>query len=556
MKKITTFTFTGLLIAGSMISCKNKTPKQENVVEAEIKKEITTPAPVNPHLAPGDYAMPNYNPALTNTFSNSVVTEDYQVYSGILQEVLPAMLSGMALNSTTENYCWVAGANEIYYVSTADARFLPMARISLSGKDDEERQQNALRLFSEKNYLTGDSLKGAASIAFGSMADQPMPTNKFSLVDKSNTLYTIYKGKLIAVALMDQANPAKGIEIKKQLDLKNIIPKDDAPLGLQMLYDGNLILNSKQGHFCIVNRDSLTLKNQLQIIPVQKFFGPVAIDEKNGIYALSDSLMMKLTWNGTNLSCNPADGAWNYPITFDRDSALLAKGGGTLASPTLMGFGSDPDKLVVVADGGKRANLLAFWRDEIPADSTVKSKDRLAGKIPVNCGNYSGNDTNYLQSYHILPVWGYGTVFVNTINGYPTPTTPADFALLGSIIPCPKGIERFEWDYKKHRWLSVWSEPTISSSGMAPAISSSARVVLLNSFDSTNAVVGWNIKGFDWMNGTIVNQIVFSSNTQYGNGMNSFMQFMKDGDMLFNSIGGTYRISFGDDHGINKAPRL
>lgn len=556
MKNLASFVSVCLLLTGALYSCKSKTSNPETAVEAEVKTEIMTLAPVNPYLATGNYALPHFNSAQTNTFIPTIKKDNYQVYSGILQEVIPSMLPNMTFNATDEKYCWIPGANEVFYVAIADGHFLPMARLSLSARDNEEKQEANLKTYAGKNYTTGDSLKMAVKTLLGNLADEPLPSNRLSLVDKDNNLFTIYNGNLIALSLLDQANPAKGIEITKQLKITELIDKTDYPIGLQMLFDGNLLINSQKGSFCVISRDSLKLKNHLQIVPLQHFFGSPAIDEKNGIYALSDSLMIKLVWNGTNLSLNEADGAWNYTINYDRDSLLLAKGGGELGSPVLMGFGNDPDKLVVISDGSKRANLLAFWRDAIPSDSTHNKKERLAGKITVNCGNYSGNDSNFLQSYHSLAVCGYGAFFANTINGYTTPRTCTDFALLGSIIPCPKGIERFEWDYKNDRWLSIWSEPEVRTAGVQPAISFDSKLVLVNSFDSDNAVVGWQIQGFDWTNGNLVNQIIFSSNTQYGNGMNGFFQFMKDGDMIFNSIGGTYRIAFGEDQGINKAPRL
>lgn len=545
-----------ILLIGSIVSCTNKTSKPDTAREAETKTEISTLPPVNPYLASGNYAVPHFNTALTNAFTNPVKKDNYQVYSGILKEVIPSLLPNITLNASIDNYYWLVGANAIYYLSTADGHFLPMARIGLSARDNEEKQQAAIQLFANRNYTTADSMKMALKDLLGDSANQPLPTNALSLVDKDNILYTVTQNKLLAVALSDQNSPAKGIEILQQLDLKNVLSKNDTPIGLQLLFDGNLLINSKTGAFCVISRDSMKVKSKIQITPAQKFFGSCAIDDKNGIYALSDSLIMKLTWNGTNLSINTTDGAWSYPISYDRDSLLLAKGGGILSSPSLMGFGDDPDHLVVIADGAKRANLLAFWRDEIPGDSSNVNKDRLAGKIPINCGNYSGNDSNFLQSSHPLAIWGYGAFFANSINGYAAPQTVLDFALLGSIVPCPKGIEKFEWDYKNDRWLSIWSEPEVRTSAMQPIISTKSKLILINSFDSESAVIGWQIQGLDWINGNLINQIIFSSNTQYGNGMNGFFQFLKDGDLIFNSIGGSYRIAFGDDKGINKAPRL
>lgn len=554
MKHLIPLVYFCILLTGTLYSCKNKNNKPETPLETEAATEITTLAPINPYLANGSYALPHFNSAQTNTFIAAVKKDNYQVYSGILQEIMPVILPSITLNTPDEKYYWLPGANAIFYINVDAGHFLPMARLALSPNDNEQTQETALKTYAEKNYTTGDSLKIALNTLLGPIANQPLAS--LSLVDKDNTLFTIHNNDLLALSLVDQKVPAKGIEISKQLKLTDLMDKTDRLLGLRMLYDGNLLLNTQNGIFCVVSRDSLKIKNHLQIVPLQHFFGTPAIDEKNGIYALSDSLIMKLVWNGINLSLNAMDGAWNYPITYERDSLLIAKGGGVMSAPVLMGFGNDPDKLVVISDGSKRANLLAFWRDELPSDSIKNKKDRLAGKIAVNCGNYSGNDSSFLQTYHPLSICGYGAFFVNTINGYPTPRTATDFALLGSIIPCPKGVERFEWDYKNDRWLSIWSEPEVRTSGVQPAISYDSKLVLVNSFDSDNAVTGWLIQGFDWSTGSLANQIIFSSNTQYGNGMNGFFQFMPNGDLIFNSIGGSYRIAFGDDPGVNKAPRL
>ena len=47
----------------------------------------------------------------------------------------------------------------------------------------------------------------------------------------------------------------------------------------------------------------------------------------------------------------------------------IKMGYGTGSTPTLMGFGDDEDKLVVITDGAKRMKIVAFWRDNIPSDA-------------------------------------------------------------------------------------------------------------------------------------------------------------------------------------------
>jgi len=43
-----------------------------------------------------------------------------------------------------------------------------------------------------------------------------------------------------------------------------------------------------------------------------------------------------------------------------------------MGAPTLMGFGNDPDKLVLISDGDPNgAQVVAFWRDKIPVAALV-----------------------------------------------------------------------------------------------------------------------------------------------------------------------------------------
>ena len=54
------------------------------------------------------------------------------------------------------------------------------------------------------------------------------------------------------------------------------------------------------------------------------------------------------------------DGAW---VAEYRSS----KGGGSGATPALMGFG-DEDRLIALTDGDELMNVTLMWRDEIPED--------------------------------------------------------------------------------------------------------------------------------------------------------------------------------------------
>lgn len=81
-----------------------------------------------------------------------------------------------------------------------------------------------------------------------------------------------------------------------------------------------------------------------------------------------------------------------------------------------MGFGQDEDKLVVITDTSKRMKIVAFWRDEIPADAKqVAGYDkRIAGVHEVTCGLPAS--TEWIQSEQSVVAGGYDAFVVNNIN--------------------------------------------------------------------------------------------------------------------------------------------
>src|SRR5262245_66645297 len=116
--------------------------------------------------------------------------------------------------------------------------------------------------------------------------------------------------------------------------------------------------------------------------------------------------MHKVVWTGQQLSIDEKDGAWHEPF---RNSL----GNGTGSTPSLVGFGNEPDKLVVITDGDRLMNLTLFWRDAIPAN--WKQLDgapsrRIAGYQPCNFGDPARQAA---QSEQSVVAAGYGMFVVN-----------------------------------------------------------------------------------------------------------------------------------------------
>lgn len=86
-------------------------------------------------------------------------------------------------------------------------------------------------------------------------------------------------------------------------------------------------------------------------------------------------------WSGPGPSCRYAkpDGASKEPYDYVKDQPGLWLSRGAVATPTCMGFGPDEDHLVVLSDAGDPVKVVAFWRDEIPADASKYRKPRPCG---------------------------------------------------------------------------------------------------------------------------------------------------------------------------------
>ncbi|MDR3503680.1 MAG: hypothetical protein P4L79_13970 [Legionella sp.] len=205
-----------------------------------------------------------------------------------------------------------------------------------------------------------------------------------------------------------------------------------------------------------------------------------------------------------------------------------------------MGFDADPDKLVVITDGSNHMNLVAFWRDNIPADFKQKPNTksrRIADQIGVTCG--LNPLPKFIQSEQSVVVKGYGAFVVNNIGTQGHKDLLVSVIGLGPVFPPPHGVERFQWDAQKHQWHSPWANAEAVSTSMVPVVRIPSNTVLMNGYTKER---GWEITGLDWDSGKVVHQTF--GQTNYGNGAYAIIQLLPDNNMIFNSIAGPYRINY------------
>lgn len=155
------------------------------------------------------------------------------------------------------------------------------------------------------------------------------------------------------------------------MDIRDHLPKELAQkvhrfLGINITYDGYIVV-AMPGIVAIASRD--LKKAWACAIPGEIVDNGVTLDDKGGIYLVTDKFMRKMVWTGQKLSLDEADGAWKEPYPYDKSKKALWLSHGSGATPTLMGFGDNEDHLVVLSDAGNPVKVMAFWRDKIPADA-------------------------------------------------------------------------------------------------------------------------------------------------------------------------------------------
>ncbi|NCC26076.1 MAG: hypothetical protein EOM25_12920, partial [Deltaproteobacteria bacterium] len=496
--------------------------------------DSTKKAKPNPYLAAELYAITHFD----SSQSDSTPYGPERSISQVKLEDKPMVYGGpvniITLASTDKNSMWAAGSDRVSYVQTGSGSFEVQAVFqALANATD-----NAFPVIADEDMLafaqssakgmTVDQMDAELKTMMGANYALRFGNGIYSVVDKDNLLYANYGNALCVFTLIDPANPSAGITLKRILkDVINAIQgQDPAPpanariTSVCMTYDGYLILGFSNG-VGIINRELETTSAKFYRFADNEFCSnSIAVDEKNGIYVASDRVMRKLVWTGSSISDSAADGAWSSPYDTSTQPPIIKVGIGTGSTPTLMGFGDNEDRLVVITDGAQRMKLVAFWRDDIPEGFEQKpgtASRRIADQIQVTCGFTDLPD--WIQSEQSVVVSGRGAFVVNNIPQVVSPELQnqnkiLQVSLMGPAYPTSYGAERFEWDRDADAWRSVWARSDVSSTSMVPIHSESAGLALVNGYTDQD---GWEVTGLDWESGQTAYRAIFGQEN-FGNG--------------------------------------
>lgn len=240
----------------------------------------------------------------------------------------------------------------------------------------------------------------------------------------------------------------------------------DLALGLQRLYGGDIALTTLSGSLCAVDAaltpsklscvdvlqsdaDGESLRNSISAEP-----GPEGADD---IYLTSTKAVFKYRFDRRSR-------------TFARVWSVNVDGSGS--TPTLMGIGSNEDRLVLVTTfpgsekspvsrarrGDGAYELVAIWRDDRPPSGG----GRIAGRVALTFGLPPERQRKLKPTQNSVAVRGYRTVIPN-FNGIYAYAEPADASVIG--------VEAFDWDPVAKRLKSAWLNQDIYVPNSMAAIS-------------------------------------------------------------------------------------
>jgi hypothetical protein len=318
-------------------------------------------------------------------------------------------------------------------------------------------------------------------------------------------------------------------------------------MGMNMTYDGHIILATTDGYVIALSRDLKDVQTvrlpgaekEIPTLPKDWYFvrNGFAVDEKGGIYVASNSHMHKVVWDGKRLSTDEKDGAWNEPYA-------NSLGRGTGSTPTLVGFGNEPDKLVVLTDGDVLMNVTAFWRDAIPEGWKQVDKApsrRIAGMQPATFGD---PNLKAAQSEQSMVCSGYGMFVVNN-EPKNVPKEILDDAqskvlFIGYLAYLnefrPQGGQKFEWDPVAKTLKSAWVNKEISDINGVPCVSTGSNMVYVAGARDNK----WTLEGIDWTTGKTA--FTYTLGGSRFNSFYSMPQIDEDGRVMISALYGALRI--------------
>jgi hypothetical protein len=505
--------------------------------------------PPNPWLADAAYAISHHDPAQ----SDSTPVDGPRLGQRLTRadvKTVPLLWSSAPTYKNVDGGTVVIAANPagIIKIRADGEQFTRVSSVPYPGREDVHARITDDLLAEVMTDIDRHRLaKNDWRLLFNSwlmywkleMNMRTFPSGAYSAIDRDGYHYTNYDRHFL-VKSFDQNKLGQPLVPVKYANIVAQLPQEDAGgidriLGITMTYDGHLVA-AATGAVIVTDRDLRVLDYVL--FPGEHVENSIAVDAGNGIYLVTSKYMHKLVWTGDKLSRREADGAWMSPYEVMEEGEAHARGAashGSGTTPTLMGFGEDEDQLVIISDGSPGgANLVAFWRNGIPADFVQKPgtlSRRIADQVPIGF-----SETTIEASPAASDT---GVIIVNSTYPEPGPI-PMDLVsnafLSGTTREPPRGVKKFEWLAAENRFVEAWQIDHIDNTDwMPPAVSTSNGLVYIANRREDN----YEYLAADWETGEIVATWQFPDTSVLWNNWGGITVLLEDGDLL---LGGFFAV--------------
>ncbi|MGE8150149.1 hypothetical protein ACQKP5_02755 [Pseudomonas vancouverensis] len=521
-------------------------------------------APVNPFLADSYNNQTHWNDAASDSTGIPVARGSFKITPDSYR-VVPNE-SGSLIQYTdsvggTDIYWFWAGFSLRKLKIEDDFKFTEVARLDLPVKlpnytpiTPEQRLQQAadtrrfLEAKDEKGLLEYMSTQPNRMLT--GTSDQVMGGSVYSLLTKDDAFIGASARRVFRIDQNDPKNPASGMKLTREMQLPDELFDNekakrgtglptDVTFGMGMTLNGYLVVNTVGGVIATLDRTTLNVIDNYRVEGSDELFlnsfatGPEV--DGGAVYVASNENMYRLVVDKHGkIHADEASGAWKAPYERGPRFTSIKIADGTGSTPTLMGYGPDEDKLVVFTDGAKKMNLVAMWRDKIPANWKQKPgtlSPRIADQREVDMGG----DISTVQSEQSVAVYDGHAFVVNNIPSEDQPVlSKASYyvtMLNGMTRPTPRGVAMLKWDSEKDQWNPLWNRTDVGSISIVPMISGGSRMALINGFYAGRLGEGYQI-GMDLDTGKTVLEIATGSDPIF-NGMYAPMKVDKQGRLMY-----------------------
>lgn len=516
------------------------------VAQANAQDRAALP-PTNPYLIQNSvYPSVHFDPAQTDTTSLPVWKGETKIEPSQVQ-----WLPGVTTIGTVhrpygngEHAILFSGGNRIGKIRVTDDHFEIIDEVAVPGREDNSMSTTEIRRIAKTMEKSiGDEQRYLRAyrkfLMETKQASATLGNGVYTLMDKDGYYYAGWGTTVYKVGDVRPGDVHSPIEIVKSYDVRDGVPANQRDklsriFGFAMTYDGHLAV-AMPGIIAVMDRDMEHM--QYILLGDEAVDNGISVDDKGGIYCVTSKYMRKVVWDGKRLSDKEEDGAWRSEYDYVPNAKALSRGAGN--TPSLMGFGPDDDKLVVLADAGSEISVIAFWRDEIPRDFRQKDgtkSRRIADQLPLKIKVPATIE----WSPHV-----YGNGVMMMASAWPDPVKQEDgkVAVFETVLTAgvtreaPVGAEKWSWNSRTKSFKSDWVANVPVQWTLHP-VSAASNTVSLATLDKGV----YSLLHLDWETGKQVGSVELGTNPIF-NGAGGFFIPLTEDDIYLTGVFGPVRIS-------------